>query len=324
MRRYRQRTFEILERNVSGSRASVFVNGILVSLILGSVLAVILESNRELSQAYGEFFWKFEVLVVAVFTVEYLLRVWISVDLSRFRGIVPWKARLRYLFTTLAVIDFVAIAPFYLQQIIPLDLRFVRVLRLLRLLKLSHFFPLGLGIFMDVLRAEGRTLGSVFFTIFVLLIVTACIMFSVEHKAQPEAFADIADAFWWAVVTMTTVGYGDVTPVTSLGKVIAVFIMLLGVGLVALPAAMLAAKFAEEIRTRNRTLEARINVALVDGPIDDNAMRELQRLSETMGISESSFSNLLEQQTRQRVGVLLCPHCGKQFSARQESAVPGD
>ena len=324
MRSYRQRLFEILERDVAGSRIALFVNGILILLIFGSVISVILESNDGLSRAHAEFFWKFEILVVAFFTVEYLARIWVSVDLSRFQGMPPWKARVRYLFTPLALIDLVAIAPFFLQLIFPLDLRFVRIVRLLRLLKLGHFFPLGLGIFLDVLRAEGRTLGSVFFSVFVLVIITACIMYSVEHEAQPEAFSDIAHAFWWAVVTMTTVGYGDVTPVTALGKVVAVFIMLMGVGLVALPAAMLAAKFAEEIRTRNRTLEARINAALVDGKISDSEMRELRDYGETMGLSESTFLNLLEQRKKQHGGVFSCPHCGKQFSAHQGSTISVD
>ena len=121
MAKYRKIAFEILERNVAGSRTSLFVNGVLVLLILGSVLSVILESNKELSQAYGELFWKVEILVVAVFTIEYFVRIWVSVDLSRFQGMSPLKARLRYLFTPRALIDFMAIAPLYVQFLVKHD-----------------------------------------------------------------------------------------------------------------------------------------------------------------------------------------------------------
>jgi voltage-gated potassium channel len=298
--------FEMLERDVVGSRTNIIVNGLIVCLILGSVLSVVLESNAGIAAAYSTIFWNFEVLCVAVFTVEFFARIWSSPDNPRFRGMAPWQARLRYLATPLAVIDFISIAPFYLHLIIPMDLRFVRILRLLRLFKLSHYFR-SLTIFIDVLRSEARTLFSVILTAFVLIIVSACVMYLVEHTAQPDAFGDVPSAIWWAVVTMTTVGYGDVMPVTGLGKIIAIFVMLVGVGLVALPAAMLAAKFAEELHTRTRALERKVDKYLADGLIDDNERAKIKQLGDRLGLSDATVSRLTEDHRLE----LTCPHCGK-------------
>lgn len=306
--RSRRFAFEMLERDVAGSRMNIIVNGLIVVLIIGSVLSIIFESNAAIAAAYYTFFWNFEVFCVAIFTIEYITRIWSAVENPRFQGMAAWQARLRYLVTPLAVIDFISIAPFYLHLFVPMDLRFVRFLRLLRLFKLSHYFR-SLSIFVDVLRSEGRTLFSVIFTVFVLIIVTACVMYLVEHTAQPEAFGDVPQAIWWAVVTMTTVGYGDVMPVTGLGKIIAVFVMLLGVGLVALPAAMLAAKFAEELRTRTRALERKVDEYLADGLFDENERQKIKELSDRLGLSEAAVSQLTERRQLE----LTCPHCGKPF-----------
>lgn len=166
-----------------------------------------------------------------------------------------------------AVVDFIAIAPFFISFFIVIDLRYLRLLRVLRLLKLTHYFK-DFNIFLTVLVKELKNIAAAIMIMMFLIIIAASLMYSLESEAQAEVFGSILHSLWWAVVTMTTVGYGDVTPVTVLGKAVATIIMLIGVALVALPTAILAAGFSEELRERKRNLDARVKDVLSDGVID--------------------------------------------------------
>jgi len=247
---------------------------------------------------------------VAIFTVEYVARLWCIVEAPRYRGLSPSMARLRYALSPLAVVDLVAILPFYLSFLVSVDLRFLRVLRLLRLLKLSHYFP-GLDVFLYVLRVQLPSLAAASLVMLVLILFSACLMFLLESQAQPEAFGTVAAAVWWAVVTLTTVGYGDITPVTSLGKVLGAIIMLLGVGTVALPAAMLAGRFSEEIQSRRSQLESLVAEFLDDGRLGVSERAEIERVGRELGIPEETVEQILARQRGQSHKGTVCPHCGK-------------
>jgi voltage-gated potassium channel len=190
-----------------------------------------------------------------------------------------------------------------------IDLRFLRLLRLLRLLKLTHYFH-GLDMFLDVLRSELKTIASAILTVLMLIVMVACLMFLFEHNAQPEAFGNILQSIWWSVVTLTTVGYGDITPVTMGGRILAIFIMLLGVGLVALPAGILAAKFSDELRARRDKLATQIHHALADGTIDHQERQDLDALTEELRISQSRLDDMIAMQKQHRGGPVVCPNCG--------------
>ena len=174
----------------------------------------------------------------------------------------------------MAMIDLLAIAPFFLALFFPIDLRYLRLFRLLRLLKLSHYFD-GLNMFLTVLGREIGAIAGAILTLLVLIIISACLMFSIENSAQPGQFDSVAQAIWWSVVTLTTVGYGDITPVTFLGKFVAMIIMLLGVCTMALPAGILAAKFTEELQSRRELMHARVLDALRDGVLDAGEKADL-------------------------------------------------
>ena len=179
----------------------------------------------------------------------YALRIWSCTEdpQSTHRG--PVADRLRYALSPMAIIDFLAIAPFYVSMLFAIDLRFLRVFRLLRLLKLTRYSP-AIEMLGRVLYNERRALFSALLIMLVLLVFASSLMHLIEHEAQPDAFGSIPAAMWWAVVTLTTVGYGDAAPVTPLGQLLGGFVTILGVGTFALPAGILASGFAQEVKRR--------------------------------------------------------------------------
>jgi len=307
----KQKVYHALEGGFEGSRLSKVISGFIVFLIIANVIAVIAESYAPIGDKHHYEFDLFNIFSVIVFTIEYLLRIWVSSESPKFHDSdSAIKSRLRYIFSPVALIDLLAIAPFYLAFIFPIDLRYLRMLRVLRLLKLTHYFK-GLRLFVKVVVQELPSLAAALVIMAVMVIISASVIYSVEHVAQPEVFDSIPSAIWWSVVTMTTVGYGDVTPITGLGKFIAMFIMLLGVGIVALPAAMLAAKFGDEIRTRRKTLEDEIVTALEDGIITDDERNAIDQLADTMDISHQELEQLITSHKQKKVLCQFCPHCGE-------------
>jgi voltage-gated potassium channel len=216
----------------------------LFTLICLNVVAVILETVEPLRANLAPFFWWFEVFSVAVFTAEYVIRIWACTADERYAD--AFWGRVRYATTPLVVIDFLAFAPFYLA-VLPLDLRFLRALRLFRLLRVLKLgrYSKSIAVMGDVLRAKASDLVSSVLALSVMLVISASVMYYAEHDAQPDKFASIPESMWWAVCTLTTVGYGDVFPVTPLGKLAASVISILGIGLFAIPTGILAAGYSE-------------------------------------------------------------------------------
>lgn len=306
----RVKAYQLIDENGPSSKLNNIVSGFIVLLIITNVLAVIFESHKPIGTKYHTFFYYFEVISVVIFTFEYLLRAWFCIGKSKTGYKQAIRVRLKYLSSPMALIDLLAIAPFYLSFFFAIDLRYLRMLRMLRLLKLAHYFK-GLNLFASVLVKEILTISAAIFTMLVLVILAASIMYSVEHAAQPEVFDSIPSAMWWAVVTMTTVGYGDVTPVTFIGKFIAIFIMLLGVGVVALPAAMLATKFSDELQHRKELLEVEVLHAIQDGIVSEDEREQLNQLSEELDLSESVLEKMIKAKKLKHIKSLRCPHCHK-------------
>lgn len=249
--RLQRRVFQILEEPLPGDSVSRIVQGLLVTIICVNVAAMMLSSVQSLAAAYAPWFWAIEVFSVVVFSVEYILRLWAVTQGSRFGR--PVLGRLRYAATPLALVDLVAVLPFYLPMLLPVNLLFIRVLRLLRLARL-----LKIGRYSESLRTVGWVLSerkgelvAALMVLLVLLVLTSSLMYQVEHEAQPQVFASVFDAMWWAAATLTTVGYGDVYPITPLGKVLGGAVAILGIGLFALPAGILGSGFVERLRRKN-------------------------------------------------------------------------
>ena len=253
MYRVRKRLHEILEVASPADRASHIFDVFMITLIILNVLVVTIETLPGLHDTYLFAFTIFDTFSVIVFTIEYILRLWVITISPSFRG--PVLGRLRFIVTPLALVDILAIAPFYIPFLIPMhlvDLRFLRVLRLIRIFrifKLSRYSD-AVKTLERVLYNKKEELGATFFILVLLLIFSSSMMYYAEHDAQPEAFSSIPAAMWWGVVTLATVGYGDVYPITIQGKIIGGFVSILGIGLFALPAGIFASGFAEEMASR--------------------------------------------------------------------------
>ncbi len=242
----KQRVFEIIQDAKPGDKLSKTFDITLIALIILNVGLVIADTFA-LTATLRKIFSYVETVSVIVFTIEYILRVW-TADLL-FPGKKYPIAILKYIFSFLAIIDFLAIIPFYLPFIIPIDLRVLRMLRIIRLFrifKINRYTDALTNIF-KVFKDKKHELLSSIFVVLLLMIVAAVLMYNIENTAQPEVFKNAFDALWWALATLTTVGYGDIYPVTALGKLLSAVIALLGIGLVAVPTGIISAGFVEEL-----------------------------------------------------------------------------
>ena len=222
-------------------------------LIILNVLFLILGSYKEIREQNTIFLDVFEVFSVIVFTIEYLLRLWVSDLDPAYKG-GSLRKRLGFIFSTYGLIDLIAILPFYLPLFIPFDLRMVRILRLLRLVRIFKLgrYSKSLKTINSVLKETKSELGITLFIAFIMLVLASTLMFYIESDVQPDKFASIGHAFWWAIATLTTVGYGDVYPITAIGKVLSGAIALIGVGIVALPTGIISSAFVEKIQKKQR------------------------------------------------------------------------
>lgn len=236
--------FDILDKSEQNGIVERIFDIFLLSLISLNVVATIIESSIKSPDVLAGL-KIFEVFSIITFSIEYMLRLWVS---DFYHPEYPhWKARLKYAISGMAIIDLLAILPFYLPFLIKVDLRALRILRLFRLmriLKLNRYTESMMTI-LRVVRKKSSELISAIIVVLVLMVVAASLMYSVESVAQPEVFASMGDALWWAVATLTTVGYGDIYPITLLGKLLASLIALLGIGIVAIPTGIIVNGFAE-------------------------------------------------------------------------------
>lgn len=236
-----------LEETGKTKQSAIWVDIFLQILILLNVVAVLLETVDSVYSSYRSIFIWFETYSIMVFTVEYISRVWISVENSKFKH--PVLGRIRYLFTFNAVIDLLAIIPFYLMFIgINLDLRMLRMLRLLKLIRYSS----ALQSFGRVFYQKRDQILTSFFVFLFFLVATSSIVYWAEKDIQPEAFSSIPAAMWWGIATLTTVGYGDMYPVTAIGKIFGSMSAIIGIAMYALPSAIIVTGFISEISSKNK------------------------------------------------------------------------
>lgn len=245
-RRLRRRAYEIVEVGRSEDRASRIFDTVIVTLILLNIAAFVIETVPSIQARYGPQFLAFEALSVAVFTVEYLVRLWVAVEVPFLARLPTWRARLDMARRPALVIDLLAILPFYLGAVLAIDLRALRVLRLLRFLKLSRYSP-AMHTLIRVLSNERRALMGAGLLLLAAVLFASTGIYYIENEAQPDKFGSVPDAAWWAVATLTTVGYGDVAPVTPLGRLFGGVVMVTGLCVLALPVAIVSSGFAQEV-----------------------------------------------------------------------------
>lgn len=251
LEKIRKRIYEILEVASGDDRVSRVFDLSIVTLIVLNVVAVILESEKEIFDTYSKFFYYFELLSVTIFTLELVLRLWSCTSVPEFNGSI--RGRIRFLLTPLAVIDLLAILPFYLSSI-AIDLRIIRVIRVFRIFRLFKMvrYSKAIKTLADVFRVKKEELTISLFALVILLLLCSGLMYYAEHESQPEKFSSIAASMWWGVETLTTVGYGDMLPVTPVGKTLGAIISILGIALFALPTGILASGFSDKLKNPDK------------------------------------------------------------------------
>ncbi len=286
MENVRRRVYELLIDPPEGDRLAKGVSLFILGLIAVNVIVSVAETEPDLARAYPRFFFYFEAFSVAVFTLEYVGRLWAATWNPEYQGAI--RGRLKIASEPLTIIDLVAIAPFYLQVFIPgLDLRFVRALRLFRLFRIFKVgrYAESFTILVKVIRKRREELAVATVIVVIMVVLAASAMWLCEHQAQPEEFRNVPRAMWWAIITITTIGYGDVTPETTAGQIVGGLVAYLGICIFALPVAILGGAFLEEVQERRERASQEPEAPEPQG--------------EKGGAPRSECSHT------------VCPHCGK-------------
>lgn len=319
IRQTRLFVYNVLQNDEHDTLVSRSVDYFLIFLIMANVTAVIAESVDQWYYPYQEYFTLFENFSIVVFSIEYLLRLWSVAEAKPDNT--TWQQRWEWLKSPSALIDLIAIAPAFLNFFVTIDLRFLRILRLFRILKLTRYFA-SMRILLVVISKEKGSFQAVIFILIIMIVTASSGIYLVENHAQPEEFESIPKAMWWAVVTLTTVGYGDVTPITNAGKILGAIITILGVGLAALPAGILATGLANELAQRRDELEQDFRQQLIESDFDlvqNQAM--IDKIRRELGLDREQAQDIVlqvlrEQELERREKEVskaknFCPHCGE-------------
>ncbi len=245
----RKRIYEIMEVASPGDNVSRVFDLFILTLISLNIIMLVFETVNSVYRSCMLCFNYFELFSIVIFTSEYVLRIWCCVENPAFRA--PLTGRLRYIISFLGLVDLLAILPFYLP-FTGVDYRFLRAVRLFRLIRIFKLtrYSIALSSLQHVIVKRKEELISTLMLLLLLLLVASSLMYFAEKDAQPEAFSSIPMTMWWGVATLTTVGYGDIYPVTVIGKMLGAVIAILGIGMFALPAGILGATFLEELEER--------------------------------------------------------------------------
>ncbi len=293
--RIEKQLYRLLEKAEKGDKASWWVDICLSGLIVINLTAVCLETVDSFYQHWRLIFWWIETVSVTIFSAEYLLRIWAAAALAAPTGHQRLNARLNYIFSPTGIIDLTAILPSLLPLFFGgMDLRWLRVLRLARLFKLSHYTS-ALEDLVAAVVHERRSFMATLYLLVLAIMVSSTSIYVFEQDYQPDHFGSIPQSMWWSFITLTTVGYGDVVPVTIAGRIVAGFTALMGVCVVALLTGIVATGFANQMATKRNRMETEIRRALADGHISEDERRKINRLSKELNLSEEDVFALLER-----------------------------
>ncbi len=294
-----RRIFEILEKGQVGDRLSLRCDFFLSMLIVVNLIAVCLETIDSLFLEYKTIFVAVELVSVFIFSIEYVLRIWSRPSAPDEYGKTATSKRLGYIFSFTGIIDLLAILPSILPLLLGgVDLRWLRILRLMRLLKFSHYSSALEDLFSAV-QHEWRSFAATLYLLILAILISSSLIYVFEQNVQPEHFGSIPDAMWWTVVTLTTVGYGDIVPMTVAGKLVATLTALMGVCVVALLTGIVATGFTNQVSMRRNQLEAEITSALSDGVISKDERKKIEDLRQQLNISEEDALAIINYISRE-------------------------
>lgn len=252
----KRRLYEMLEKGQGDDQLSRRFDIFIMTLILINVTAVIAGTVDDIYERFEYQFNLVEYFSVSIFSIEYFLRLWTCTLNPKYSH--PVLGRVKWAFSFIAIIDLLAVLPFYLPLFITTDGRFLRILRVFRIIRIFKMgrYSSAFNMITNVIAKRKEELLVTLTIVFVMLILASSMMFYIEHEVQPEKFSSIPATMWWGVATLTTVGYGDVYPITAAGRVLGAVIAILGVGIFALPAGIVAAGFEREISRKIRNKES--------------------------------------------------------------------
>ena len=283
--------YHLVDEKDESNRLSKCFNYFLMALIILSVGEMALETDDEIYIPYKYYFDNFDLFTVIVFTVEYAIRILTAHLAPENKGKTRWQSIKSYVFSFAGLIDLISILPFYLNYT-KIDLRVLRMLRLLRFLRVFKIarYNSSMKLVADVIKDKSSEIGVIMGVIIIIMIISSFLMFYAENKAQQEQFPNVLSCLWWAVVTMTTIGYGDVYPVTVAGKVIGSIMALLGIGLVAMPTGIISAGFLEKVNERKEQKRKEA---------EDNAKVDREKAA----VEHEGHAEISDQKH-------YCPYCG--------------
>ena len=296
-RRIQKRCRSVLEPARHGDKGSRYVDYFLATLVIINIVAIALESVASIYEQFGAYLDAIEAVSILIFSVEYILRIW-SAPMpiaSEHNFSVQLKQRWAYITSFNGLIDLVSIIPFYIQAIFPyVDLRILRAFRLLRILKLSNYNS-ALEDFFEAIMEERKSFYAALYLFVIVFIVSSSLMYFAEHRVHPDGFKSIPGSMYWSLITLTTVGYGDITPVTVAGKIIASTAAIFGVIVVALITGIVVSSFNSQMERRRLMFEDQVRLFLLDGILDNDEERALEVLRKEFGMSRRRADELVEQ-----------------------------
>ena len=285
----RNRIWEILEKGNPNDKVSFYSDIFLITLIIFNIIAVLLETVDSIYDKYSLEFLIFERFSTVIFLVEYILRIWVCVEEKIKKN--KLITRLKYASTWPAIIDLLAVLSGLLPMLFEVDLRILRALRMLRLLKFSRYFKV-MNLLLGVLKEEKQSFLAAMFLLTIAMLVASTGIYMFEKDAQPGKFGSIPEAMWWAIATLTTIGYGDVTPITGMGKFFGAIIAIIGIGVVALPSGILASGFTDQLKRRQAQYENGLSKALQDGVISSSERNKLTKIAADMNLSKEQIKTM--------------------------------
>lgn len=291
-RTLRQKVDALMNDTPTSGRLHHQLDLIFIIFIITSVAAVFLETIPLVHDPLKvEFYW-FDTIAIAVFTIEYLLRLYAAPEREPHHSAL--SGRFSFVKKPSSLIDLVAILPYYLQFLFAVDLRFIRVLRVLRVLKLTRYNT-ALSTFAMVLKREKRAFSAAMFITVLITILSGAIVYEFEHAAQPEKFDTMPRAMYWAVITLASVGYGDISPVTPIGQAFTMVLAILGIGIVALPAGILGSAFSDQLHQQREQMLKAVEDAFADGILTEDEERMLEEERIRLHLSEEQFEKLKQR-----------------------------
>lgn len=326
-RRFRSRLFALLEPTGHSGRLHVYVDNFIMFWVMLSIVCVVLESVQSVHSVLSFEFFVIDAVAFSIFTLEYLARLYTAPENPKFKK--RFSPHFAHFKAGQSIIDLLAILPFLLEHFIAtsLDLRFLRVFRLLRLLKLTRYTSAVETLYV-VVRREWQVIVAAVFVMLLLVVLTASLGYLFEHEAQPDKFENIPQSIYWAVVTLASVGYGDISPITPMGRALTVVLALVGIGIFAIPAGLLASAFTDQLRIDRESFKHKLLHAYEHGELDAKARNMIAEETERLHLSAEDIKRLT-QEAREAVNekkreeqqltaaVVLNPQTHPELAARQ-------